>query len=104
VCVTVHGLDRGDELRDAIAQDVATVVERQDQITLYATGIGFFSHAVAKADNEPRGTYLPSIGYRAIRSSKEMTHRRLTAKCQTAQPHCPNGVAGSRSLTVQFSS
>jgi predicted N-acetyltransferase YhbS len=113
VCATVHGLDRGGELHDAIAQGVATVVERQGRITGYATGVGFFSHAVAKTEDdlcaligaapsidgpglilpmratemlrwclahglrlvhtlnlmtigfyhEPRGAYLPSIGY-----------------------------------------
>jgi predicted N-acetyltransferase YhbS len=64
VCVTVHGLVRGGELRDAIAQDVAVVVERQGRITAYATGIGFFSHAVAKADDDLRALIgaAPSIG------------------------------------------
>jgi GNAT superfamily N-acetyltransferase len=42
VCFAVHGFDRGGELKDAIDQKSATVVEHDGQITGYATAIGFF--------------------------------------------------------------
>jgi predicted N-acetyltransferase YhbS len=113
LCVRVHGHVRGGELREAVAQGVARVVERDGRITGYSTGMGLFSHAVAETNDdlaaligaarsidgtglllpmrntellrwclsrglrvvhtmnlmtigeyqEPRGAYLPSIGY-----------------------------------------
>jgi predicted N-acetyltransferase YhbS len=50
LCFDVHGFDRGGELRDAIDQKTATVVERDGRITGYATAIGFFAHSVARSD------------------------------------------------------
>jgi predicted N-acetyltransferase YhbS len=46
VCRAVHGHDRGGELRDAIVQGSAVVVEHGDRITGYATSTGFLGHAV----------------------------------------------------------
>jgi hypothetical protein len=51
LCHQVHGHDREAELRDAIKQKTATVVERGCRITGYATMVGFFGHAVAE-DND----------------------------------------------------
>ena len=42
LCRRVHGHDRSTELRDAIGEGVATVVEHAGRLTGYATGIGFF--------------------------------------------------------------
>jgi GNAT superfamily N-acetyltransferase len=50
VCFDVHGFERGGELKEAIEQGTATVVERDGQITGYATEIGFFAHSVAKSN------------------------------------------------------
>jgi GNAT superfamily N-acetyltransferase len=50
LCFDIHGFDRGGELRDAIDQKSATVVERDGVITGYATAIGFFAHSVARTD------------------------------------------------------
>jgi GNAT superfamily N-acetyltransferase len=50
VCLRVHGLSREGELRDAIQQGVATVVEHDGQITGYATAIAFFGHAVGDSN------------------------------------------------------
>ncbi|WP_372723848.1 GNAT family N-acetyltransferase [Immundisolibacter sp.] len=52
VCRLVHGHDRGGELRDAIRQGTATVVEHDGRITGYATAIGFFAHAVGQSNAE----------------------------------------------------
>ena len=52
LCRQVHGHDRGGELRDAIAQGSANVVERMGGITGYATIIGFFGHAVGETDED----------------------------------------------------
>ena len=52
LCREVHGHDRGGELKDAITQGSATVVEHGGQITGYATGVGFFGHAVAETNKD----------------------------------------------------
>jgi predicted N-acetyltransferase YhbS len=50
----VHGHDRSGELRDAIDDGTATVVERDDRITGYATGLGYGWHAVAETNDDLR--------------------------------------------------
>jgi GNAT superfamily N-acetyltransferase len=50
VCFDVHGFERGSELKEAIERGTATVVERDGQITGYATEIGFFAHSVARSN------------------------------------------------------
>jgi predicted N-acetyltransferase YhbS len=52
LCHEVHLFDRGGELRDAIAQGTATVVERHGRITGYATAIGFMGHAVGRGNRD----------------------------------------------------
>ncbi len=52
LCLRVHGHHRGGELRDAIAQGTATVVERAGRISGYATQIAFFAHAVAETNDD----------------------------------------------------
>jgi GNAT superfamily N-acetyltransferase len=50
VCFEVHGFERGSELKEAIERGTATAVERDGQITGYATEIGFFAHSVARSN------------------------------------------------------
>jgi GNAT superfamily N-acetyltransferase len=50
VCTHIHGHDRSGELRDAITQATATVVEHDGRITGYATAVGFFAHAVGESN------------------------------------------------------
>jgi predicted N-acetyltransferase YhbS len=52
ICFDVHGFNRGSELKDAIGQKTATVVECDGQITGYATAIGFFAHSVARNNQD----------------------------------------------------
>ncbi|MGH8496868.1 MAG: GNAT family N-acetyltransferase [Gammaproteobacteria bacterium] len=51
VCVQVHGHDRSGELREAIKEGTATVVEHQGRITGYATLIAFFGHALGETND-----------------------------------------------------
>lgn len=50
LCFDVHGFERSAELNEAVEQGTATVVERDGQITGYATDVGFFAHSVAKSN------------------------------------------------------
>ncbi len=50
VCERVHGHSRSGDLRDSIKQGTARVVERHGRMTGYASGFGFFSHAVAESN------------------------------------------------------
>jgi hypothetical protein len=52
VCRRVHGLERSGEVADAIAQNIATVVEHLGRITGYATEIGYFAHAVGETNED----------------------------------------------------
>ena len=52
LCFRVHGHDRGGELRDAIDQGSATVVERGGRLTGYATAVAFFGHAVGETNDD----------------------------------------------------
>ena len=52
LCVSVHGHDRGGELRDAIQQGTAVVAERDGRIVSYSTLIGFFGHTVGKSNSD----------------------------------------------------
>ena len=52
LCQRIHGHDRKNELSGAIQQKTATLVERNGRITVYATGIGFFNHAVAESNDD----------------------------------------------------
>lgn len=52
LCDRVHGFDRSGELRRAIGQSKATVVDRGNIITGYATSIGFYGHAVGTSNED----------------------------------------------------
>ena len=50
VCMNVHGHARGGQLKDAINQGTATVVERNGKISGYATALAFSGHAVTETN------------------------------------------------------
>ena len=52
LCRRIHAHTRAGELRVALAQGVASVVERDGRLTGYTTGIGFFGHAVGEATQD----------------------------------------------------
>lgn len=52
LCRRVHGFDRGVELGESVGGKSASVVEHLGRITGYATGIGFFAHAVAESNRD----------------------------------------------------
>jgi predicted N-acetyltransferase YhbS len=52
LCVRVHGHDRHGDVRDAVEQGTAQVVERHGRITGYTTGIAFFAHSIAETNDD----------------------------------------------------
>jgi GNAT superfamily N-acetyltransferase len=52
LCEAVHGYHRSGEMRDAIHQGHAVVVEQGSRITGYSSGVGFFGHSVAESNLE----------------------------------------------------
>lgn len=52
LCEAVHGHHRDGELRDAIGQGSAVVVEREGRISGYASAIAFFGHAVGETTED----------------------------------------------------
>jgi predicted N-acetyltransferase YhbS len=52
LCRRVHGHDRAGELADAVAQDAALIVEHDQRISGYATGLAFFAHAVGESNED----------------------------------------------------
>lgn len=52
ICLRVHGFDRSGELRDAIEQKTAAVVEHLKCVTGYTTGVAFFGHSVAATNQD----------------------------------------------------
>ena len=52
LCFRVHGHDRAGDLRDALTEGSASVVERLGRITGYTTGIGYFSHSTAETNDD----------------------------------------------------
>lgn len=55
LCRIAHGFTREGELRQAIGQGAAIMIERNGQTTGYAAGIGLFGHAVAKSNKDLMG-------------------------------------------------
>src|SRR3984957_20662322 len=68
LCREVHGFDRDLELRDAIRARSASVVVHLEEITGYATAIGFLAHAVARTNQDLKAligaaTEFPGPGF-----------------------------------------
>ncbi|MCW3063076.1 MAG: sortase-like acyltransferase [Solirubrobacterales bacterium] len=52
LCARVHGHDRTDEVRAAVAAGTARVVARPERVAGYATGFGYGWHAVAETNED----------------------------------------------------
>lgn len=64
VCERVHGHDRAGELKDAVAQKTAVVVERDGRITGYASSLGFFGHTVGESNLDMQALISAADGFR----------------------------------------
>lgn len=63
VCRRVHGHDRRAEVADAVAQGTALVVEHDDRVTGYATGLAFFAHAVGESNEDVKALMLAADAF-----------------------------------------
>ena len=52
LCIRVHGHERGPELREALDQGIARLVEHGGRVTGYATMVGFLGHAVGESNED----------------------------------------------------
>jgi len=66
LCLAVHGHDRSGELRGAIQQNRAHVVEHDGRITGYTTGVGFFGHTVAETDEDLKALIGAAPGFEGL--------------------------------------
>jgi GNAT superfamily N-acetyltransferase len=65
LCRGVHGHDRGGELRNAVGQGTACVVEHLGAVTGYATDVAFFGHAVAETNQDLKALIGAAPGFPA---------------------------------------
>ncbi|MBS7661478.1 GNAT family N-acetyltransferase [Pseudomonas lalucatii] len=63
LCLQVHGHDRGGELRDAIAQGTARVVEHEGRIVGYTSIIAFFGHTVGESNDAVKALIAAASEY-----------------------------------------
>ena len=72
----VHGHERGRELRDAIKEGTANVVEHLGRITGYATAIGYAGYAVGESNEELKALDLGGDGIPRMRPADSVAQRR----------------------------
>lgn len=66
LCKTIHGYERMQEVRDAIAKGEAIVVEREGHITGYSTGISFFGHSVGETNSDIKALIAATPKYKGV--------------------------------------
>jgi hypothetical protein len=52
LCRIVHGMERSEEVHESVEQGSGMTVEHLGKPTGYTTGVGFFSHSVAKSNQD----------------------------------------------------
>jgi GNAT superfamily N-acetyltransferase len=63
LCMQVHGHDRAGELRDAITQGSAQVVEHDGRIVGYTTIVAFFGHSVGETNDALKALIAAATDY-----------------------------------------
>ncbi len=63
VCRRVHGHDRAGEVRDALAQGTALVVEHDGRISGYATDLALFAHAVGEGNEDLKALIMAAEAF-----------------------------------------
>ena len=91
LCSTVHGHERGPELREALNQGIATLVEHGGRVTGYATMVGFFGHAVGESNEDLKAligaaTEFPGPGFMVPTRNGELLRWCLENGLRIVQP------------------
>lgn len=81
LCRNVHGHDRAGELSDAIAQGTALVVEHDNRISGYATGLGFFAHAVGESNEDLKALIMAAEAFEGSGILVPATNAKLFEWC-----------------------
>jgi GNAT superfamily N-acetyltransferase len=63
VCRRVHGHDRAGEVRDALAQETALVVEHDGRISGYATDLSLFAHAMGESNEDLKALIMAAEAF-----------------------------------------
>jgi predicted N-acetyltransferase YhbS len=63
VCRRVHGHDRAGEVRDALAQGTALVVEHDGRISGYATDLALFAHSVGESNEDLKALIMAAEAF-----------------------------------------
>jgi len=63
LCLRVHGHTREGEVRDAIQQGTATVVEHDGRVTGYTTALAFFGHTVGESNTDLKALIGAAAGF-----------------------------------------
>jgi hypothetical protein len=77
----VHGHDRSGEVRDAIGQQTALVVERLGRLTGYTTGVAFFGHTVGETTDDVKALIGATAEYQGLGFHVPNSNRELLAWC-----------------------
>lgn len=91
LCLRVHGHDRAPELREAVEQGTATVVEHHGRVKGYATMVGFFGHAVGESNEDMKAligaaTEFPGPGFLLPTRNSELLRWCLGNGLRIVQP------------------
>jgi predicted N-acetyltransferase YhbS len=81
LCAAVHGHDRSGEVRDAIDQQTALVVERLGRLTGYTTGVAFFGHTVGETTDDVKALIGATEEYQGPGFHVPNSNRELLAWC-----------------------
>ena len=63
VCRGVHGHDRAGEVRDALTQGTALVVEHDGRVSGYATDLALFAHAVGESNEDLKALIMAAEAF-----------------------------------------
>ncbi len=91
LCVQVHGHDRAGELRDAISQGSARVVEHAGRIVGYTSIVAFFGHSVGETNDALKAliataTEYPGPGFHVPTRNAELFRWCLDNGLRVVQP------------------
>ena len=91
VCYAVHGVSRRNEIAESVQMGSGLVVTYSGRVTGYATGIGFFSHAVCESQDDLKaligtGREINGAGFMLPTRNSEMMRWCMSNGLRVVQP------------------